>query len=52
VLVCGPLITGKKWDVIIRHMCDSREQQIRGSSQGAHFEVYTLHSPLDAIQQR
>ena len=25
---------------------------LRGSSQGAHFEVYTLHSPLDAIQQR
>jgi hypothetical protein len=25
---------------------------ISGSSQGAHFEVYTLHSPLNAIQQR
>jgi hypothetical protein len=24
----------------------------RGSSQGAQLEVYTLHSPLDAIQQR
>ena len=24
----------------------------RGSSQGAHFEVYTLRGPLDAIQQR
>ena len=23
-----------------------------GSSQGAQLEVYTLHSPLDAIQQR
>jgi hypothetical protein len=23
-----------------------------GSSQGAQLEVYTLHSPLEAIQQR
>ena len=26
-------------------------QQMSGSSQGAQLEVYTLHSPLDAIQQ-
>ena|SRR2546429_299455 len=25
---------------------------VPGSSQGARLEVYTLHSPLDAIQQR
>jgi hypothetical protein len=28
------------------------ERKNRGSSQGAQSEVYTLHSPLDAIQQR
>ena len=28
------------------------ELQKKGSSQGARLEVYTLHSPLKAIQQR
>ena len=36
------------FDLIIgRH-----RNEILGSSQGAQLEVYTLHSPLDAIQQR
>ena len=31
---------------------DNSAFHLWGSSQGAQLEVYTLHSPLDAIQQR
>jgi transposase-like protein len=35
-----------------RYRCKEKDCKRTGSSQGAQLEVYTLHSPLDAIQQR
>ena len=42
----------KPLDLLFREGLDAEMFNRLGSSQGAHFEVYTLHSPLDAIQQR
>jgi hypothetical protein len=55
-------IKGENWYVwvftderhVIFKLTETREATLvhEGSSQGAQWEVYTLHSPLDAIQQR
>ena len=39
-------------DLVSGYLLFEEVAEQRGSSQGAQLEVYTLHSPLDALQQR